>query len=746
MHKVLTSITAALACAPMLCGVCLAQQRTIDIKISAFGALTGPVKSFGINSRAALLAAARRIDAEGGVHLGDGSIGHFDIDYADDHCQPDDGIALLRAAAASQAVAVIGPSCSSVAEPLYGALQRKVDDASDAGIQIAVFTDGATKANLARISEWAFRNAPNERDMYEALWKWVRSQYPQLHTVYAGEEADFAHSHSTLQDIILKEAAASGLHVLGSTGWSINDGVFDGPAEAIRRANADVVVVSAHAQTTCGVLKQLALRNVHPKLLVGLTSASTPETLHLCAAAAEGLLIPTSFIATTSETREAADAVATAGGIADLHSMAAWEILHTLKLAIEQSRIVPDSHSVASDRRRLRDTLASLQAMPGVMGAISRTADRESRKPFVLVRARSGAWDVVSSAASAAGAAGTAAAAESPAAGEEFLVPFGTSGLRVLLRHLPAAAGARAEVKSVLFVHGATFPSALAAAFPFGGHSWMQDLSAAHFDVWALDFMGYGGSDRYVRMKDSGERGAPLLRAEEASRQIETAGRFIAGKQHVSRISVIAHSWGTLPAGIFAVRQPQLLDRLVLFGPTAPPHQAPGHSATDELSAAWNVTIAAQRERFYGYVPSGERPVLADSDMKVWGPAYLASDPDGATRTPPSVRVPYGPLADLDLVSAGSYPYDPAQIHAPTLIIRGEWDNLATDEAAHWLYSHLRSAPIKRDVVISRGTHVMHLEESRFQLYREVQTFLEGNDTMAPRQRDTRSSASSAPR
>src|SRR4051812_47417970 len=50
-------------------------------------------------------------------------------------------------------------------------------------------------------------------------------------------------------------------------------------------------------------------------------------------------------------------------------------------------------------------------------------------------------------------------------------------------------------------------------------------------------------------------------------------------------------------------------------------------------------------------------------------------------------------------------------------------------EDAHRLYQAMRTAPLKRDVVISRGTHVMHLEESRFQLYREAQTFLEGNDT-----------------
>lgn len=43
-------------------------------------------------------------------------------------------------------------------------------------------------------------------------------------------------------------------------------------------------------------------------------------------------------------------------------------------------------------------------------------------------------------------------------------------------------------------------------------------------------------------------------------------------------------------------------------------------------------------------------------------------------------------------------------------------------------YTRLRNAPVRRDVVISRGTHVMHVEESRFQLYREVHTFLDGRD------------------
>jgi branched-chain amino acid transport system substrate-binding protein len=703
---------------------CFAQRREVLIKISAFGALSGPVKSFGINSRAALNAAARRINQTGGVRLSDGSIGHFDITYADDHCKAEDGISLLRESAASAALAVIGPSCSSVAEPLYGALQHKVDDQNDLGFQIPVFTDGATKANLARISEWAFRNSPHEGDMYRALWQWVHTNHPEIKTVYAGEESDFAHSHSTLHNIIVKEAAAAGLQILGSAGWSINDVAFSVPAGAIKQAHADAVVLSAHAGTTCGLLKELAVKDVHPKLLIGLTSASTPETLSLCGAAAEGLIIPTSFIADTIERRQEADEVSSAGGIADLHSMSAWEILFALKQAIEKSEIVPSPQTIASDRKRLREAFSRLSTIQGVMGTITRTPDRESLKPFVLVRAEHDTWKVIPPNAPPGGMR-TNGVPE-----EDFLVPFGQSGLRLFLRHLPANQGG-ANQRVVLFVHGATFPSGLAAAFPFGGHSWMQDLSLANYDIWALDFIGYGGSDRYPQMSNAGDGDAPLLRAEEASEQIEVATRFILDKAHVSKISIIAHSWGTLPSGLFATRRPEMMDRLVLFGPVALRQRGADKDPKNQSlsSAAFNVTVEAQRARFYGYVPAEEKPVMAAADMALWGPAYLASDATSTKRVPASVRVPSGPAADINLAWSGTFPYDPTKIIVPTLIVRGEWDTVTKNEDAHWLYDNLRNAPIRRDVVISRGTHVMHLEESRFQLYREVQIFLEGNDT-----------------
>jgi alpha-beta hydrolase superfamily lysophospholipase len=81
---------------------------------------------------------------------------------------------------------------------------------------------------------------------------------------------------------------------------------------------------------------------------------------------------------------------------------------------------------------------------------------------------------------------------------EHFFIPGPKSDLRLFLRLLtsetPPAQGRRA----VLYVHGATFPSALSIAHRFDGRSWRDALCEAGFDVWALDFYGFGYSARYA--------------------------------------------------------------------------------------------------------------------------------------------------------------------------------------------------------------------------------------------------------
>ena len=56
-----------------------AQERTA--KIAGFGAKSGVVRVFGINSEAALKAALEQINNAGGVTLGDGAKGKIALEY-----------------------------------------------------------------------------------------------------------------------------------------------------------------------------------------------------------------------------------------------------------------------------------------------------------------------------------------------------------------------------------------------------------------------------------------------------------------------------------------------------------------------------------------------------------------------------------------------------------------------------------------------------------------------------------------
>jgi branched-chain amino acid transport system substrate-binding protein len=372
-------------------GVAQAQDKTI--RISGFGAKTGPVRSFGVNSEAAMLAAADVINKAGGVKLADGSKAKIAVDFYDDACNAEQGISVVRRIAGTDALVAIGPTCSNVAEPLFGVLQKKVGDASDSGLQFPIFTDVAIKVGLARISEWAFRNVPNEITMYSSVFYWLHTTRPELKTVYGGVEEDFAHSRASWHVVMKDRAQANSFTVVGESKWLLADTNFATQVREMKKANADIIAISAHPFSLCGALKEMARQGVKPKVLVGLTSSSSLETLQGCAKQAQGMIIPTSFAPVNKEGKFAAQATAKFKGAADLHSMAAWENMFILKDVMESEKIT--GKDVQGDRRKIRDGLAKLKETKGLMGITKRTEDREADKPYLFVQAKGNEWVVL---------------------------------------------------------------------------------------------------------------------------------------------------------------------------------------------------------------------------------------------------------------------------------------------------------------------------------------------------------------
>jgi pimeloyl-ACP methyl ester carboxylesterase len=308
---------------------------------------------------------------------------------------------------------------------------------------------------------------------------------------------------------------------------------------------------------------------------------------------------------------------------------------------------------------------------------------------------------------------------------KHFLISSSIDGLKLFLRYLPARVTSPGKSKIVLFVHGGTFPSALSIAHRFDGRSWRDELVGTGFDAWGLDFQGFGASDSYPEMSQSAESKPALGQARSASEQLEQAVHFICEHHNVPRISIIAHSWGTIVTGLFAGRCPELIERLVFFAPITWRQK----QVEPQMYPAWRlVSLKDQWDRFTQDVPFGEPAVLNRKDFDQWGELYLDTDVESRTRLPASIKTPSGPWQDIALAWAGQLAYDPTSIRAPVGIIRGEWDTASTATDAHWLFKALKNSPVRRLVTISRATHLMHLEKSRFALYREAETFLNGND------------------
>ncbi|HLF48363.1 MAG TPA: ABC transporter substrate-binding protein [Methylomirabilota bacterium] len=371
-----------------------AQAQDRVIKIAGVGAMTGVIRGFGINSKAVFDMAVDEINTAGGIKLKDGSRAKIVTTFVDERCNAEEGISVVRKLASEDWLVVIGPTCSNVAEPLFGILQQKVGAAGDSGLQFPIFTDTAIKPGLAKISEWSFRNVPHEPTMYNHLFKWLKEKYPDAKTVAGGVESDFAHSNSnsTTMDAAAK---AAGFEVLGWEKWLLADTEFSTQVGKWRRSKPDIIAISSHPFTLCGTLREMKRQGVKPKLLVGLTSSATLETMVGCGPEAEGLIIPTGFAPVTPEAKRVAKIVAERyKGNVDIHSAAVFENLQVLKQVIETTGVEGKPSTVQSDRRKIRDGLAQVKEFDGLLGKVKRLDDRESQKPYVFAIAKNSDWAV----------------------------------------------------------------------------------------------------------------------------------------------------------------------------------------------------------------------------------------------------------------------------------------------------------------------------------------------------------------
>ena len=375
-----------------------AATEEVNIPLGAFWAQTGIIKSFGVNSKAVYEAFVEQLHADGGIQLQDGRVGKISTKFYDSGCKAEDAIAIVRKmSGVDNVLLAVGPSCSSALEPVFGILQKTLDDSGDSGLQFMVYSDTSAKPGLGKLSPWGFRASPDESAMYLDVMKHVKAL--GIDSVAFGYEDNFAHSTATYK-VIRAHALATGIEILEEQGWHYDDISFSTQARRIKKAKADAIVISAHPFTTCGFLREAKRQRIKQKVLIGLTSTSSIETLQACPREAKSMIIPTSFAPVNDEAKRITELVSKKGGFVDIHSAAVWEIMTVIVDALENTNVQLRPETLSMDRRKIRDYVANVGTWKGLLGTIvsknqsSSVHDGDISKPWLLAEAQGSEWGI----------------------------------------------------------------------------------------------------------------------------------------------------------------------------------------------------------------------------------------------------------------------------------------------------------------------------------------------------------------
>src|SRR5262249_41637616 len=95
---------------------------------------------------------------------------------------------------------------------------------------------------------------------------------------------------------------------------------------------------------------------------------------------------------------------------------------------------------------------------------------------------------------------------------EEMTVPTTGTGIELYVRNKrPAGFDAYRPDRTVLFVHGATYPASAAFDLALDGWSWMDYIAWHGYDVYLLDLRGYGRSSRPKQMTEHPHDNPPVV-------------------------------------------------------------------------------------------------------------------------------------------------------------------------------------------------------------------------------------------
>jgi pimeloyl-ACP methyl ester carboxylesterase len=275
----------------------------------------------------------------------------------------------------------------------------------------------------------------------------------------------------------------------------------------------------------------------------------------------------------------------------------------------------------------------------------------------------------------------------------------------------PKPGGAQPPV--LFLVHGSSISGRTTYDLTVPGkpnYSMMDWFARAGYDVWTMDHENYGRSSRTSGNSDIAS-GVEDLKA----------GMAVVVRETGQEKALFAgDSSGALRAGAYAMAAPEHVDRLVLFGFVWTGKGAPtlGNRAQNVEFYRTHNMRPADRELFRSILT---RDKAGTADLAV-------ADAIADAQAQYGDSVPTGTY--LDMVTKLPL-VDPAQVRAPVMLIRGEYDGIATIADVLDFFVRLPTAD-KEFVVVPGAAHSLIFAYNRERFWYAVNAFLR-----APQRQDS---------
>jgi pimeloyl-ACP methyl ester carboxylesterase len=279
------------------------------------------------------------------------------------------------------------------------------------------------------------------------------------------------------------------------------------------------------------------------------------------------------------------------------------------------------------------------------------------------------------------------------------------NGVRLFLWNKCVGDPARAE-HMLLFVHGSSMASTPTFDLQVPGRpdsSAMDWFARRGFDCWCVDMEGYGRST-----KDR-DNNAPISQGADDCFAAATYIQQLRGRKP---IHVYGISSGALRAALFAERHGDMVNRLALDAMVWTGDGSP--------------TLAERRKKLPQFVASNRRPIDKAFVRSIFerdhpGTAEdIVIDAFADAITALDTSVPTGTYVDM---CAHLPVVDPTRIEVPTLIMRGQWDGIASFDDLMKFFAKLPN-PDKHFAAMPGISHASFQQKNHALVYHILWSFL----------------------